>query len=245
MTTGLLKSVKYERDQSHAIQIRTPKSASPPANSAAPDAPAGDTAITEETLEASPETHALINEAQAHVEMMLNQAQVQADRLKEEAMNRGYEAGLTAGKEAARKELQQQLARLQQIADAGVAEVNAFLEKSQTEIGHLAVAIAEKIITRELELNPKIITEIVGNAIKNANITGSCRIRVNPEDYELLGPLWETIPSLQPSDRKWELVSDRAVRNGGCVIEVDGGIIDAQVETQLAQVKKSFDGVAA
>lgn len=246
MATGILKSVKFEHDRSQAVQIRTPQK--PVAVSVANTTPDGeldnDYALDEQP-ETSPEAQALINEAQAHVEMMLNQARTQVDSLKEEAKKRGYEAGYVSGREAAQKELQEHTAQLQALVESAMAELNEQLRQSQQEIGRLAVAIAQKIITQELKLNPQIITEIVGNAIKNANITGSCRIRIHPDDYELLGPLWETIPSLQPSDRKWDLVSDRKVRKGGCVIEVDGGIIDAQLDTQLAQVQQAFDALAA
>lgn len=247
MTTGILKSVKYEQDRSQAVQIRTPqKPLPPPVSPAAPDdqADSDSTLPADEPTEAPPQVQALINEAQAHVEMMLNQAKTQVDSIKEEAKKRGYEAGYALGKEAALQELQEQTAQLQYMVDAAIAEVNEHLQKSQKEIGRLAVAIAQKIITQELNLNPQIITEIVGDAIKSANITGSCRIRVHPDDYEFLGPLWDTIPSLQPSDRKWELVSDRKVYKGGCIIEVDGGIIDAQIDTQLAQVQQTFDAIA-
>ncbi len=242
MPPGILKSVKIERDKTHAVQIRTPQPVRPASNSA--DTGNGGDIGAVPPAETSPQVQALLNEAQAHVEMMLNQAQTQADSLKEDAKKRGYEAGYGTGKEAAQQELMEQAAQLKQLAEAAAAEINDYLEKSQTEISHLAVAIAEKIITRELTINPKIIAEIVGNAIKSANITGSCRIRVHPDDHELLMPLWDPIPSLQPSERKWDLVSDQYVRKGGCIIEVDGGIIDAQIDTQLAQVQQAIDDIS-
>jgi flagellar biosynthesis/type III secretory pathway protein FliH len=81
----------------------------------------------------------------------------------------------------------------------------------------------------------------VAQAIKEANITGSCYIRVNPSDYELLSPAWESIPTLQPSDRKWSLVADKNVSRGGCMIEADGGILDAQIESQINQVEQALE----
>jgi flagellar assembly protein FliH len=131
----------------------------------------------------------------------------------------------------------------QALANAAIEEQTRFLNEAQEQLGNLAIAIAEKVIGQQLTLNPDLVGEIVGNAIKGANIAGACRIRINPKDYDLLGPSWNSIPSLQPSERKWELAADIEISRGGCVIEADGGTVDAQIETQLAQIRTAFSGV--
>jgi flagellar biosynthesis/type III secretory pathway protein FliH len=100
-----------------------------------------------------------------------------------------------------------------------------------------------KIIGKELTVNPKAVTDIVAQTIEAANVQGSGCIRVNPQDYEILGPLWDAIPSLQPSGRTWELVADKNITRGSCLIETNGGIIDARLETQLAQVSAAIETI--
>jgi flagellar biosynthesis/type III secretory pathway protein FliH len=46
---------------------------------------------------------------------------------------------------------------------------------------------------------------------------------------------------MQHPDQKWRLVADKRVNRGGCLIEVSGGVIDAQLETQLTQVSAAFE----
>jgi len=187
----------------------------------------------------------LLAEAQAHVEAMLNQAQLQVTTIHENAHQLGWQAGYTEGHneaiQAVEKKLTELTQTLQKTVDSAVEERNRFLRRSQDEISQLVVAIARKVIGQELSLNPQVVTEIVAQAIKEAAISGACRIRVNPADYSLLSPAWETIPSMQPSDRKWELVSDNKVSRGGCLIEANGGILDAQIDSQLGQVQHSFE----
>jgi flagellar assembly protein FliH len=177
----------------------------------------------------------MLREAQEHVELMLNQAQVQVTTWQEEARREGWEAGYAEARQAIEAELSDVLASARHLAEAAVEAHDRFLRDNQTELGGLAVAVAEKIIGKELTLNPKAITDIVATAIKAANIRGACLIRVNPKDYEIIEPYWSAIPSLQPPGHLWELIPDPRVNPGGCLIEVGGGTIDAQLETQLEQ----------
>lgn len=233
---AILKSVKFERENAVAVAVK--KYSGSPAEEGSPAAGA-DGAPADDAAQRTPEV--LLAQAQAHVEAMLNQARTQVVSIREEARKAGFAAGYSEATQTVEQELRGQVVSLRQMVDSAVQAHNQFLRQSQNEVGRLAVAIAKKIIGRELSVNPKIVTEIVAQAIKEANITGACRIRVNPADFELLSPAWETIPSLQPSDRKWELLADKKVTRGGCIIEADGGMLDAQIESQLEQVGLALD----
>lgn len=242
MATSILKSVKFERDVRVPVAVGQKR--------AEPTPPPVETAESEHSANIQPAAPPLkenptsmLAKAQAHVEMMLNQAQMQVATIQEEARKTGWEAGYSEAKQTTEQELNQTVATIKQVVETALSERERFWRENQRAVGELVVAIAERIISQELNINPKIVTEIVGRAIKDANITGACRIRVNPTDYEILIPSWETIPSLQPSDKKWELVSDETVSRGGCIIEANGGTLDAQVETQLLQIKRAFNNL--
>lgn len=181
-------------------------------------------------------TSNLLTEAQAHVELMLKQAQLQVNTWEEEARQQGWQEGYSEARQAAANELTEALITAQQLAESAVQAYDKFLNDSQGEVGRLAIAIAERIIGKELSLNPKVITDIIAQAIKTANIRGACRILVNPKDYEIIEPFWEAVPSLQSPGHTWELLPDTRVSRGGCLIEASGGTIDAQLETQFEQV---------
>ncbi|MCB0191850.1 MAG: hypothetical protein KDJ65_07900 [Anaerolineae bacterium] len=183
----------------------------------------------------------LIAEAQAHVEKMLNQAEVKIEIWKEEAQKEGWETGYAQAKHDVEEKLANSLTTVHNLAQAAVEAKILLLKDSQTEIEHLAIAIAEKIIGKELTVNPKVISDIVVQAIEAADIQGACSIKVNPQDHEILEPLWEAIPSFQSPDNAWQLVADKRVRRGGCLIEVNGGVVDAQIESQLAEVTSAFE----
>jgi flagellar assembly protein FliH len=235
--SGILKSVKYERQNTNPVMVQH---LPPEITASAPE-------VNEELeLPATPEqkiaaAEEILQEAKMRVEAMLKQTQLQVEAIHDQAKKNGWQAGYAEGQQQAYSEMEAGLAQIKTVANSALTTKEQFLKNSQADLNELAVAIAEKIITKQLSLDPQLVAEIVGQAIKNANINGACRIRVNPADYEILSPSWQSIPSMQPSDQKWELISDKGIKRGGCVIDVQGGILDAQVETQLQQVKEAFE----
>jgi len=187
-----------------------------------------------------PDPAFLLAEAQAQIEQMFSQARAQIATWREEARQAGWQAGYDEGHQAAMAELAQTLDQVRTIAESAVEAHAKFLRDSQPEIGRLAVAIAEKIIGRELTVNPSAISDIVAQVIEAAAVQDACRIHVNPHDYEILKPHWDAISVLQQPGRSWDLVADKNIERGGCVIETGGGTIDAQLRTQLGQVEQAF-----
>lgn len=233
----ILKVVDFD---THNIVSVTPISMV--ANLPEPDEPEDiDPVIVENHPEEEAST--LIAEAQAHVEVMLNQAEVKIENWKEAAQKEGWEAGYIQAKQAAEAELAEMLATARNLAQAATEAKAQLLKNSRAEIERLAVAIAKKIIGKELTVNPKAISDIVVQAIESADIHSACNIKVNPEDYEFLEPMWDAIPSFQSPDNAWQLISDKRVSRGGCLIEVNGGIVNAQIESQLAEVANAFETI--
>ena len=187
-----------------------------------------------------PDPAVLLTEAQAQIEEMFSQAHAQIASWREEARQAGWQVGYDEGRQTAIAELSQTLAQVRTIAESAVEAYAKFLRDSQPEIGRLAIAIAEKILGRELTVNPSAITDIVAQVIEAAAVQDACRIHVNPHDYEILKPHWDAIASLQQPGRSWDLTADKNIERGGCVIETGGGTIDAQLSTQLSQIEQAF-----
>lgn len=185
----------------------------------------------------------ILTEAQTHVEQMLNQAQMQVNTWQHEAKQAGWEAGYAEGRQTIETELGEALNTVRSLAQATIDAKDQLIKDNRREIGQLAVAIAKKIIGKELVLNPKAVADIVAQAIETAKVLGACCIRVNPQDYEILGPLWDAIPAIEQPGSSWSLVADKRIDRGGCLIEVNGGSIDGQLDTQLTQVSTAFEAL--
>lgn len=233
----ILKTIVFEAGRSVTIETERSRATSPVAVLPSESPIALEPDLTQNDYETNDSKALnLVAEAQAHVELMLKQAQLQVTTWEEEARKQGWQTGYTEARQIVETELAEVLSTVQHLAESAVQAHNQFLHDNQAEVARLAIAIADKIIGKELSLNPKVTTDIIAQAIKAANIRGACRILVNSKDYEIIEPFWAAIPSLQSPGQAWELLPDTRVSRGGCLIEVGGGTIDAQLETQLEQV---------
>ena len=116
-------------------------------------------------------------------------------------------------------------------------QAGQILADSEKDIIELACKIAAKIIGRDLQREPEIITEICATAIENARAAQAMILRVNPKDGALLR---EKRPKLMEQiGRTLELAirDDADIEQGGCIIQTEFGTIDAQLKTQFDMLR--------
>ena len=235
----ILKSVNFEFEHSVQVGTRQPDSARRPKAHASTE-PAGPDGAGDGP---SSEAHDALDQAEKQVEMMLDQAKSRIAVWQKEAQQSGWQTGYEEAQRAVAVEMADALAAARELAESAVESRELFLRKSQSELSRLAVAIAEKIIGHELTTQSTTIGDIVTHVIDVASVRQACVIRVSQEDYEILRDHWSKITAGQPPDAPWDLVADRRVGRGGCLIEADGGHIDARLETQMKQVEMALDTV--
>jgi flagellar assembly protein FliH len=161
-------------------------------------------------------------------------AQEEAARLR--GYNEGYEQGMAAGHASAEEQmvpLLQQLARLV----GGVHQSHAgFFRAAERQVVDLALQIAQKVVEKEVENMPDLAVGVIRSALEEMDARTAVRVRVSPDDEELLRRRWsQAVPSGIPLD-KIELQADDRVKSGGAIIETTQGQVDAQLDTKLAQL---------
>ena len=67
------------------------------------------------------------------------------------------------------------------------------------------------------------------------------RLRVSLGDAGRVRAMREDLLTMLDGLRHLEIVDDRRVGDGGCVIETNAGTIDAKIETQLAEVARALN----
>jgi flagellar biosynthesis/type III secretory pathway protein FliH len=83
---------------------------------------------------------------------------------------------------------------------------------------------------------PDLAVNVIRAALEEMDARTAVRIRVSPDDEELLRRRWvQVVPPGVGADRI-ELQADERVQSGGAVIETTHGQVDAQLETKLAQL---------
>ncbi len=142
-----------------------------------------------------------------------------------EAEARGFEAGLHKWTE--------QLALLNQ-------ELQRVEKEVHEQILPLALKAARKIVGEEMKLHPDRIADIVAHAIRPVVQHKKVILYVNHND---LTQLEEAKPRLKQLFEHLESFSIRErddVEPGGCLIETEAGILNAQLEQQWRALEAAF-----
>lgn len=155
-----------------------------------------------------------------------------------EGLQKGYDEGLRVAAEE-----QQQLAdRLAALLLGVVAETEGFVRGLEDDVVELALAVAEKVIAREVRLDRAVVVDVTRAALAEVVDATELRIRVNPDDLPLLEPRWqEMLP--RGTVQQSELCADDLVERGGVVVETKIGYVDGQLKTRLNQVVNTFQAV--
>ncbi|MBL8242019.1 MAG: hypothetical protein JNM66_31630 [Bryobacterales bacterium] len=170
------------------------------------------------------------------LEARIRELEGELPRRHEMGRREGRAEGEKAGAETAGAALQPLLDRLA----ATIAELASyrprFRRDSEPELLRLSLAVAKKILRRELTVDPHSLLGILKAALQTINQAEVLCVRVSPEDAALLTG---RLAALGLPDAV-ELIGDRTLERGSVVLDTKRGQIDASVQTQLAEIENGF-----
>ncbi len=175
--------------------------------------------------------------------------QMDFDRRLAEETRRSFEAGRQRGVEegrqaeretqtVARQEAEQR--RAQQAAgliERFAAERDRYLHAVEQEVVKLALAVAARILRREAQMDPLLLTGAVRVALGQLSASAEVRLRAPAAEFDL----WQEAIALLPNlNLKVLVAADEGLRLGDCVIESKLGSVDLGVRAQLAEIERGF-----
>jgi flagellar biosynthesis/type III secretory pathway protein FliH len=183
-------------------------------------------------VDASAAAAGIVAEARQQAEALVASSRAESDAHREAARRQGEAAG-RAEAEAAFTVLQ-----LEARADAERVR-RAALPAAQV----IALAMAEKIIGRTIELDSTVMADIARQALEGARARGGVLLlRVHPEDWAAVEAARPALAARLAKAVELRLVSDETVGRHGCVVESGAGRLDARLETQLAALDRAAFG---
>ena len=170
------------------------------------------------------------------LEARIAKIQSEAAAREAHAKRAGYEEGEAATRRSLEATYKQAVAKF--AAQAGeIAGLRKKLRReAEEDLVKLAIAIARRVIRRELSTDPDAILGLVKAALARVDAREILRIRVHPEDAKALQTC---LVDLALPD-KIEMAGDRGLERGAVVLETLRGELDASVETQLLEIDHGF-----
>lgn len=135
------------------------------------------------------------------------------------------------GAAAAEAEVQD---RLFEIAEASVDA----LSRTEERIVDLALQVAERVMG-QLD-GQDVVARMALRSLRLAGRSAMVRLRVAPALAEGLRRQLETELSATMQAAAIEVVPDPRVRDHGCIMETDAGLVDATIESQIAAVRRGL-----
>ena len=163
----------------------------------------------------------------------------------EDAARRSFDAGRIQGMEQGRAAekascgpaSQRLAAQIERMLASFTGERDRYLQRVEHEVVKLALAVAARILRREAQMDPLLLTGAVRVALGQLAASTSVRLRVPAAELEL----WtESIAHLPGLSVKPQVLAGDGMRLGDCVVETELGSVDLGVRAQLSEVERGF-----
>lgn len=157
--------------------------------------------------------------------------------LEREAYEKGFEAGERAGFELGVKKAEVLFSGLGKILSELSSFKSDLYEPCEQEMVELTLAIAKKVIQREVE-DKETVLDCVRTAVKAVVAAGEIVIKVNPKDLEVLNANRNELARYSGGVKGLKIEADEEIGKGGCIIETDYGEVDATINSLLSDVEE-------
>jgi len=151
-----------------------------------------------------------------------------------------YQRGLEEGKTEARREAAQSIEAMNLKLARSVEELaglrQRFRHEAEEDVIALALAIARRILHRELTVAPEALLGLVKAALEKMELREVHRVRVSRADAPMVIQYFEKMGLPKPI----EVVADPGLPRGAAIFDSSRGALDASVETQLSEIERGF-----
>lgn len=168
----------------------------------------------------------VLNHAKSDAEKYHIEIAKECEQIKENAYNQGYEEGF--------KRWAEHLAKLEE-------EIGAAHKNLEQMVIPVALKAAKKIVGREIELSADAVVDIVIANIKGVAQHKKIVIFVNKNDWETIERNKKRIKDLFEDLQSLSIRPRDDIEPGGCIIETEVGIINAQMTHRWQILEKAFE----
>ena len=160
----------------------------------------------------------------------------QTEAREQTAFRKGQEQGRAAAAQEAAAQLKPVIERFAATIQELAAQRRQLRRDAETDLVKLAIAIAHRVLRRELATDPDAMLGLVKAALEKLEGREIDRVRVHPADAEAVR---QHLERLRTAGR-FEVVPEARLERGAAVFETSRGSLDASVETQLDEIQRGL-----
>jgi len=168
-------------------------------------------------------------------------ASVSPEVLLEQREKQGYERGLQEGeaqtKRAAEQAFSAERAHIARAIEEFKVQRESYFNRIEPEVVQLALSIARKILHREAQMDPLLLTGMVHVALEKVEQGSRVRLRAHPDEIHFWNRHFSQEGALPISP---EIIGDPTLQHGECALETEIGSTQICLDTQLKEIEQGF-----
>jgi flagellar assembly protein FliH len=172
----------------------------------------------------------------ASLKAELRSAHADNERRVQEALASGRRDGDESARQLFQKELEVELSKLRQMIHNLAASGPKLRRQAEEDLVRLSVAIARRILHRELTIDPDALAGLVKAAFDRLDQREIHQLRTDPASLTTVRKLVEGLDLA----RSMKVIADPSLRSGSLLLETTRGQLDASIETQLNEIQRGF-----
>jgi flagellar assembly protein FliH len=170
---------------------------------------------------------------------------VEFERKLQEETRRAFEAGREQSRQEEQRKhgvdnlavQERQKQHLAALAEIFSVERDRYLRAVEQEVVKLALAVAARILRREAQMDPLLLTGAVRVALGQLAASTEVKLHVPPAELDLWTEAIALLPNLPV---KPSLLGSEDMRLGDCRVETRLGTVDLGIRSQLGEIERGF-----
>jgi flagellar assembly protein FliH len=159
----------------------------------------------------------------------------------DQVLQQAYESGLSDGKASARAEFEKATAEMRSQISGALCNFSKeradYFGRVEVEVVRLSLSVARKILHRESQIDPMVLTGVVHVALNKLDCDTRVRLRTYPDEARFWSDYFKQAKEIYPAI---DVVGDPSLPPGHCTLETDFGTTEISLETQLKEIEQGF-----
>jgi len=181
------------------------------------------------------EAEEVLKKAKEEAQRIVDEANVRAQLILQQAQEDGYREGFEKGLLDAQKEYEKMDIEIQKAMI--LKERENILKDLETKVLLLVPQILEKVLEREIK-DKSFLQQYIKNAILQLSIRNNLTLRVSEEDFEYVNSKLDEILRRIDGIDKVDVKVDKALRSGDVVVETPYGFVETGVKMRLEKIQE-------
>ncbi len=182
-----------------------------------------------------------LQQASEQAEAIINDAQNQAEEIKQGAIEQGHQEGYDAGYQEGMAAVESLKADIETQRDGLEKEYQMLVDELEPEMVDVLTQIYEHVLGIELRDDKGIILHLLKNTLSRIEPGNDLIVHVSSDDYDEVMDEKEALNACVTSpNTTMEIIEDPLLKENECMIESDSGVFDCSLGVELSEISRKL-----